>query len=145
MPPRLRLPISILACFLGPAFAGVVVGAGQQLAQALSDKDAAHLGSPIEVLVMFALNAALPIVFGTLPMLAIGLPVQAIMAMRGATAWFWYAPTAAIAGASVAIAILPMGGFYIMGLGALYGGLAGFFAWAIRRPDKDRLYDAAPR
>jgi hypothetical protein len=142
MPPRLRLAVSLLACILGPALAGIVVGFSMNAYGAATGTSEVAYESAWDVLVGAGLHAAFPVVFGTIPMLLIGLPIQAWMTRRGLTQVYWYVPTAALAGALIALAVLATGGPFVMAISAAYGGFAGLFAWLIRRPDRDRRIDA---
>ncbi len=137
-----RLVRSMLACLLGPALAGIVVGFSMNAYGVATGTSDVAFDGPLEVLWAAGLHAVLPVVFGTLPMLLIGLPLQAWMTHRGLTQVYWYVPTAYLAGGLIAFAILPMGGPIIFAIGAAYGGFAGLFAWLIRRPDLDRRTDA---
>ena len=137
-----RLVRSILACFLGPALGGLALSVIMTAYDAASGADYVRFGSAQDILFGIGSAAALPVVFGTLPMLLIGLPLQAWMSRRGLTQVYWYAPTAYLAGGLIAFAILPLGGPLIIAIGAAYGGFAGLFAWLIRRPDLDRRTDA---
>jgi hypothetical protein len=141
MPPRLRLVVSMLACVLGPALAGLVVGVGSSLLALLTGNAAMNGGSVLALFPALLAWAAFPVVFGTVPMLLIGLPIQAWMQRRGVTGLLWHVAPAALAGGLMFLTILVAAGAFGFAYGALYGGLAGAFAWAIRRPDRDALYD----
>ncbi|HVZ29510.1 MAG TPA: hypothetical protein VG839_03895 [Asticcacaulis sp.] len=83
--------------------------------------------------------------FAFLPMLVVGLPVQALLQRAGKTAYLWNIIPAVIAGAITFPLILisfgaTAGGDFTgenMGMGALAAFLVGSIAWLIRRPDKD--------
>ncbi len=80
-----------------------------------------------------------------LPMVVIGLPVQAVLQRAGKTGYVWNVVPAVIAGAIllplilVGIGALSESSFTLetFGMGALAAFFVGSIAWLIRRPDKD--------
>jgi hypothetical protein len=137
MPRKLRLPVSILACLLAPALSGVVVGGAWMAVSAAFGlyRPGALAGAANDIfqLVRYA------VVFGTVPMLVVGLPAQAWLARRGLTGLLWHAVPAAVAGALILGVLFALWGILV---GGIFGGVAGAIAWLIRRPDRDRHHDA---
>jgi hypothetical protein len=72
----------------------------------------------------------------------LGLPTHIILKRTGRTSAIWYAATGGFAGVLVSgiLFVTAVGDgslIAILLLGILSGGLTGFFAWLIRRPDRD--------
>lgn len=137
MPRKWRLPVSILACLLAPALSGVLVGgawAGLSALFAIYRPD-----SPGGVALNVFHIAWFSVVFGTVPMLVVGLPAQAWLARRGLTGLLWHAVPAAVAGALILGVLFALWGILV---GGVFGGVAGAIGWLIRRPDRDRHHDA---
>jgi hypothetical protein len=130
--------LSIWACAVGLIAAGAVaglIGAAQLTwVETVSGSDR-FLG----VLAHTAGWSLVALVFGFLPMVLIGLPIQAQMARHKLIHWWWYPVCAFWCGGVVAAAIMPSAALTMFSVGAFVGALAGFFAWLIRRPDLDHL------
>ncbi len=83
--------------------------------------------------------------FAFIPMVAFGLPVQALLQRAGKTSYLWNIAPAVIAGATIfplmllGFGAMASGGFTLenMGMGAGAAFIVGSIAWLIRRPDKD--------
>lgn len=83
--------------------------------------------------------------FAFIPMVVIGLPVQALLQHVGKAGYLWNVIPAVIAGAIffplllIGFGAMGRGGFTLenMSMGALAAFLVGSIAWLVRRPDKD--------
>jgi hypothetical protein len=142
MSPRLRLPMSMLACLIGPALSGVATLA-LMIGSAMLRRPVPSGAITLSELQQAAGFVGLIVIYAAPAMIAIGLPVQAWMSRRGWTAWWQITPPAALGGGIAMVALMPVSALAGFAFGAWIGGLSGLCAWALRRPDRDRHFDTA--
>ena len=140
MPPRFRLLASLFACLAGAALSGVVTLAVLIGLAVVMRPDVGGLPSMDQLLQVAPFMGTI-IALAAPALIVIGLPVQAWMSRRGWTAWWQITPPAALGGGIAMVALMPLSSLAGFAFGAWIGGLAGLFAWTIRRPDRDRRHD----
>lgn len=128
------------ACLLAPVLASAVISAGLFIWAAVGAAPdlEAILGLSKTYLPLFVVLAIYVTAIATPAMIVLGLPFQYWLAKSGWNAWWYVTLPAFLVGSFAGAVLLSTVGFLF---GGVIGGLSGFFAWLIRRPDRDHMFD----
>lgn len=133
--------MSLLACALAPLLVAATVALGVILWN-LATRGVPQTPPTLDMIFGVWSFAVVIGLYATPAMIVIGLPVQAWMSKRGWNAWWHMTLPAAVMGGVLWTALMPVAIAQTLAFGAGLGALCGFYAWVIRRPDRDHLFDA---